>query len=183
MQGRNLLRERLPEAAAVPDGLPLRYRGGGSRRRRRAALAAGGSSPLRHAMRAVFGLLAILVSLKGLAAADRVPCADVVSLATRHTRQAPTEWLDVSKVAEKLGASGVWVEHCLRVYGRRYRRPGLENAEKQERRLERYETDEHEEPTELEHEEPGELEKTQQLPPARRLKVGGGLGSTSQLDR
>ena len=52
---------------------------------------------------------------------------------------------DLSVVARKLGTQVLWVEHCMRSYGRNPRRPGRENAEGREEFFERLEEEELEE--------------------------------------
>lgn len=57
-------------------------------------------------------------------AAD-VPCTTVIAevnhRVTRHRA------IDISEVAKKLDSRIVWVEGCLKTYGRRYKRPGFES--------------------------------------------------------
>jgi hypothetical protein len=52
------------------------------------------------------------------------------------------ERVDLSSIAKRLRTRVVWVEHCLRTYGRRAYRPGSENAEGREDMLERMEEEE-----------------------------------------
>ncbi len=73
--------------------------------------------------------------------------------------------MDISEVAKKLGTSVAWVEQCMRTYGRRPRRPGLESSEGRESKLEAMESYEPEES--LEPEDRGEkgLPRTRSKPP------------------
>lgn len=144
-----------------------------------------GAFPSRSRVVKIAGamLLTLVVSRPGSAEFQRVPCKDVVSLVTRHRRSSATEWFDVSKAAEKLGTSNAWVEHCLRVYGRRYKRPGLESAEKHEKRFERYEIEENEEPSETEQDEPGELDKRVEERPAMQPRGDSGNAASGTEPR
>lgn len=85
-----------------------------------------------------------------------VECAKVISAISKGKRPGSRGGSDISTVAEQLDTSVAWVEHCMRVYGRRPRRPGLESAEGRENRLEALEDYEPEEA--MDPEEPGEVE-------------------------
>jgi hypothetical protein len=85
-----------------------------------------------------------------------VPCPEVMSEVTRQTSKLRGKSADMSEVAKKLGTSAAWVEHCMRTYGRRAHRPGLESQEGREQRLEALEEDEPEESAQEDVEEPGE---------------------------
>ena len=77
--------------------------------------------------------------------AGRVACDAVISEVHRETRTIKQPNVDISKVARKLGTTIAWTEHCMRVYGRRPKRPGLESAESREAELESFEDEEPEE--------------------------------------
>lgn len=77
--------------------------------------------------------------------AGRVECARVISAVNREVRLRRGEQADISAVAQRLGTTVTWVEQCMRTYGRRPRRPGLESAETREGLLEKLEEEEPEE--------------------------------------
>lgn len=77
--------------------------------------------------------------------AGRVSCDAVISEVHRETRTIKQPNVDISRVARKLGTTIAWTEHCMRVYGRRPKRPGLESAESRESELESFEDEEPEE--------------------------------------
>jgi hypothetical protein len=77
--------------------------------------------------------------------AGRVSCDSVISEVHRETRTFREANVDISKVARRLGTTIAWTEHCMRVYGRRPKRPGLESAESREAELESFEDEEPEE--------------------------------------
>jgi len=85
-----------------------------------------------------------------------VECAKVISAISKGKGRGGRGSADISMVAEELQTTVAWVEHCMRVYGRRPRRPGLESAEGRENRLEALEDYEREEP--IEPDDPGEIE-------------------------
>lgn len=99
------------------------------------------------------------------ARAAQIACADVISEVNRSIRLNGGTSPEISRLAKRLGSTPAWVEHCMRVYGRRARRPGLESTEGRESRLEQFESDEAEEIAPEDIEEPGE-----DLPPKRREK-------------
>ena len=91
-------------------------------------------------------LLAIwLVTSVPTTHAGRVSCDAVISEVHRETRTFRQANVDISKVARKLGTTIAWTEHCMRIYGRRPKRPGLESAESREAELESFEDEEPEE--------------------------------------
>ena len=67
--------------------------------------------------RIVIVLLALLAS-PGVVAAGQVPCAKVVSELNKMKRSEDKLILAMEKVARKLDTSPIWVENCMRVYGR-----------------------------------------------------------------
>jgi hypothetical protein len=77
--------------------------------------------------------------------AGRVGCDTVISEVHKETRTIKQANVDLSKVARNLGTTIAWTEHCMRVYGRRPKRPGLESAESREAELESFEDEEPEE--------------------------------------
>jgi hypothetical protein len=79
------------------------------------------------------------------APAAPVSCPKVISVINSEIRRTRGESPDLSTVAKRLRTPVVWIEHCMRVYGRRPRRPGSEGAEARESRLERFEDEEPEE--------------------------------------
>ncbi|HYD47887.1 MAG TPA: hypothetical protein VEB21_06040 [Terriglobales bacterium] len=71
------------------------------------------------------------------ALAEDVPCPRIIAETNRRiTRRAP---VDVSEIAKKLKTEIVWVETCLKSYGKRYRRPGMESDGGREAVLDGYE--------------------------------------------
>lgn len=113
-------------------------------------------------------LVAVLVAwllffvLLGPAKAGRVPCVQIVREATSYTSRTRGGVVDVSELAKRMGTSVTWVEHCLRSYGRRPKRPSFESHEGREAELEALEQDEPEETFAEDQEEPGARER----PPA-----------------
>jgi hypothetical protein len=75
---------------------------------------------------------------------------------------------DISEIAKRLGTTKIWVERCMRMYGRRPERPHRESAETREAELERMEA---EEPEEFFPEDKGELEMEAKRPEKRRLRL------------
>jgi hypothetical protein len=75
----------------------------------------------------------------------RVSCDSVISEVHKETRSFKQANVDISKVARSLGTTVAWTEHCMRAYGRRPKRPGLESAESREAELESFEDEEPEE--------------------------------------
>lgn len=90
------------------------------------------------------------------ARAGQVACADVVSQVNKSIRVSGGESPEIARIAKDLGTTPAWVEHCMRVYGRRARRPGVESMEGRESRLEQYESDDPEETAPEDVEEPGD---------------------------
>jgi hypothetical protein len=93
------------------------------------------------------------------AQAGQVPCTEILKAINRHVSRGQGRPVDLSELAEDMGTSVPWVEHCMRVYGRRSRRPGLESAEGREGLLEDYEENEPEEWAREDIEEPGARER------------------------
>jgi hypothetical protein len=91
--------------------------------------------------------------------AGQVSCVQVMRSVNRHVSRERGRSADLSDVAKSLGTSPSWVEHCLRAYGRRPKRPGLESAEGREGLLEDYEESEFEESGPEDVEEPGARER------------------------
>ena len=83
--------------------------------------------------------------LASVARAGQVACGDVIRQINHHISVGHGESPDLSLVSKELGSSVPWVEHCMRVYGRRPKRPGAESAEAHEERLEAFEDEEPEE--------------------------------------
>jgi hypothetical protein len=73
----------------------------------------------------------------------RVPCDAVISELHKNTRA--TKPVNVSTVANTLGTTVAWAEHCMIAYGRRPPRQGVESSESKEAEIESYEEDEPEE--------------------------------------
>lgn len=70
--------------------------------------------------------------------AEDVTCPTVMAEVNRRiTRHVP---VDVSEMAKKLHTKIVWVEACLKAYGRRYRRPGVESDGGRDEVMEGYES-------------------------------------------
>ncbi len=103
--------------------------------------------------------------------AGRVPCDAVISEVHKETRTVKQANVDISKVARSLGTTVAWTEHCMRAYGRRPKRPGLESAESREAELESFEDEEPEEvmPEDTEEEGAPDLKIHPQRP--RLLKI------------
>lgn len=108
----------------------------------------------------------------------RVPCPDVLSEANHDVTRDPRRRVDLSRIAKRLNTSTLWVEHCMIIYGRRARRPGIESAESREQRLENWEENEPEEAAAEDTEERGEreekepVEKQLRIPPPRQPTPG-----------
>jgi hypothetical protein len=92
------------------------------------------------------------------AAHRRIPCDQVISRVDHDPNVKRGRAVDMLLVSRELGTSVTWVGRCMRAYGRRVKRPGVESAEATEQRLESYEEDEPREvqPEDIE-EEGGEL--------------------------
>ena len=106
-----------------------------------------------------------------VAAAVRVDCAEVISHINREIRLGGGRYPDMSRLAKELGTSTIWVEHCMRAYGRRLRRPGWESAESREKALELLEEEEPEESGPEDVEEPGAREREERPEKFRYMKV------------
>src|SRR5262249_19347383 len=92
------------------------------------------------------------------AAAWRVPCDQVISRVNHEVGAERGGSADLSKLAKAMGTTTGWVEHCMTMYGRRQRRPEVESADRREERLEALEDEEPEEVAPEDVEEPGEHE-------------------------
>lgn len=105
-------------------------------------------------------LLAVwLASSAPRAEAGRVACDVVISAVHRQVGILRGRSADLSLVAKRLGTTVPWIEHCMRAYGRRPKRPGLESAEAREEQLESFEDEEPEEAFHEDVEEPGARER------------------------
>lgn len=72
------------------------------------------------------------------ARAAEVPCTKIVTTVNHQvTRRIHP---DLSELAKKLDTQVSWVEACLKAYGRRYRRPGIESDAGREAVMQGYET-------------------------------------------
>ncbi|MBI3784587.1 MAG: hypothetical protein HY270_14430 [Deltaproteobacteria bacterium] len=91
--------------------------------------------------------------------AGQVACSDVIKKVNHRISLERGNSPDLSLVAHQVGSSVPWVEHCMKVYGRRPKRPGLESAEAHEERLEAFEDDEPEETGPEDVEEEGAKER------------------------
>jgi len=126
-----------------------------------------------HALIVAAGLLAVCLAWGARRArAGHVGCPEVLSEANRQSRELHGRPADISEIAKKLNTSVIWVEHCLQVFGRRARRPGLESQEGRETRLEAFEEeDEPEESPPEDIEEPGEREREERPERQRQVRV------------
>lgn len=91
-----------------------------------------------------------------------VSCVEIVRRANAYTSRSRGRVVDISELARKMGTSVTWVEHCLKAFGRRPKRPSLESHESREAELEALEESEPEESFAEDREEPGARER----PPA-----------------
>jgi hypothetical protein len=84
----------------------------------------------------------------GFASAAEVPCTTIITTVNHMVtrRQKP----DISELAKKLDTQIVWVESCLKAYGRRYKRPGFESDGGRDAVHEAYEVGRDEENEDLE---------------------------------
>jgi len=103
--------------------------------------------------------------------AGRVPCSTVLSRVTHSVGQEKGRPVDMSQLAKRLGTTVTWVEHCMRVYGRRPKRPGFESAEEREAALEALEEDEPEETSSEDVQEPGARERAEHPARERVLRI------------
>jgi hypothetical protein len=115
-------------------------------------------------------LLAALLAVSAMMtfAAARVPCSRVISEVNRSISKGPLLVPDISEIAERLGTTKIWVERCMRIYGRRPERPHRESHETREAELERMEADE---PEEVFREDKGEPKVEAKRPEKRRLRL------------
>lgn len=60
----------------------------------------------------------LLVAIPSLAVAGQVPCPTVLSELNKMRRVEDKLIVAMEKVAKKLDTSPIWVENCMRVYGR-----------------------------------------------------------------
>jgi hypothetical protein len=102
----------------------------------------------------------------------RVPCDQVISQLDRNTTSQRGKGgadlkggTDLTTLARQLNTTESWAEHCMRAYGRRPKRAGLEGAESREVQLEQWEGDEPEESAPEEMEDSGEREEAPEKPP------------------
>ncbi len=127
-------------------------------------------SPGWHWLPAVLLLAVWLALAVPSTEAGRVPCDRVISRVNREVRIIHGESVDISHVAKQLGTSIAWVEHCMRMFGRRPKRPGHEAAESLEAEIESFEEEEPEEAFAEDVEEPGARERVIHPPKARRFR-------------
>jgi hypothetical protein len=120
-----------------------------------------------HWLPAVLLLLVWLALSVPRSEAGRVPCDRVISKVNREVRIVRGESVDISHVAKQLGTSVAWVEHCMRMFGRRPKRPGHEAAGSLEAEIESFEEEEPEEAFAEDVEEPGARERIVHPPKAR----------------
>jgi len=106
-------------------------------------------------------------SMRGPSGERRVPCDAVIAAISREVRVQKGRSADMSLVAKRLGTDISWVEHCMLIYGRRPKRPGLESAETREARMEHWEEDEPEESATEDVQEPGAQERETRKPKPR----------------
>lgn len=104
---------------------------------------------------AAFLLATWLVLTAPKSEAGRVACDAVISEVHKETGTIKQAHVDLSKVAKALGTSIAWTEQCMRAYGRRPKRPGLESSESREAEIEAFEEDEPEEAMPEDKEEEG----------------------------
>jgi hypothetical protein len=126
--------------------------------------------PSRNAYWLPAGLLlaACLVLSAPRIEAWRVSCESVMSAVHKAARTANETHVDISKLAAHLNTSVAWAEHCMRAYGLRTKRPGIESAEGREQELESFEEDEPEEAAPEDTEEEG-APNPKLLPERQRL--------------
>lgn len=131
-------------------------------------------------VRRAWALAALLMVLAGARAAwaGNVSCVDIVREATAYTSRSRGRVVDVSELARQMGTSITWVEHCLRAFGRRPKRPSLESHETREADLEALEESEPEESFAEDREEPGARERPPATPRPRYLS----LKPTAEMD-
>ena len=120
---------------------------------------------------AAFLLAAWLVCTAPKTEAGRVGCDAVISEVHKETRTLKQTHVDISKVAKHLGTSVVWTEHCMRAYGKRPKRPGIESSESRESELEALEEDEPEEVMPEDKEEEGAPDLKAHQERQRLLKI------------
>lgn len=108
------------------------------------------SGPSTEAQRAPTPVMSAPHSL-----AWRVPCDSVMSEVHKAVRTAKETHVDISRVAVHLNTSIAWAEHCMRAYGLRTKRPGVESSEGREEEMESFEEDEPEEAAPEDTEEEG----------------------------
>jgi len=101
----------------------------------------------------------------------RVSCDSVMSEVHKETRATKATHVDISKVATRLNTSVAWTEHCMRAYGLRTKRPGVESPEGREQEIESFEEDEPEEAAAEDTEEEGASNPKQHPERQRQLKI------------
>lgn len=99
----------------------------------------------------------------------RVACDRVVSHVDHAMELVYGKNADISKIAQDLNTTIAWVEHCMIVYGRRAKRPGLETAESREMQIEQWEENEVEEVAPEDTDESGERERAVKQEKQRKL--------------
>ena len=109
--------------------------------------------------------------MKARSVGRRVGCDEVVSRVDREKRAGHGRAADMSSLAQRLGTTVFWVEHCMLTYGRRPKRPGVESAEIREERMESLEENEPEETAAEDVPEPGAAERPFHPARERRLKL------------
>jgi hypothetical protein len=112
--------------------------------------------------------------------ARRVPCDQVISQVDRNTTlRGGKSSADLTKLASQLNTTVSWAEHCMRAYGRRPKRAGLESAESHQAQVEQWEEDEPEESAPEEMEDSGEHEEA----PEKRPKLPERTPAAGAVDR
>jgi hypothetical protein len=75
----------------------------------------------------------------------RMACSDIVAEVDSRRLRNPKWQVSVAAVGRQLGQDPLWVERCMRLYGRRPSRPAAVNPETREEHEERWESGEVEE--------------------------------------
>lgn len=91
----------------------------------------------RTAVWLLFALASMWV--ESAAASSQVPCPTVVSEFNRIRKKEDKPILAIEKAAKKLNTSTLWVENCMRVYGRPVSRQVIIDQDHREQLLERLE--------------------------------------------
>jgi len=115
---------------------------------------------------------------------SQIECPKILSAISRPEDGVPGHAPDLSRVAKRLGTNVAWIEQCMRAYGRRSRRPGLESAEGREMKLEALEVYEREEPREPEERGVVELrripDRQPKLPKKKKKPSSSGFGDEEE---